>query len=324
MEAKFLCISYLSIFIFLFKFVLINLTSPKNSLTPNNFNSEIHLIIQGKGVQKLLSDDFKEEPSEVLINGLKGNSCKKSCYLKKDKSNITLLFERQFESLQSMFSNLEAIIEIDLSKFEFSKVKNMEKMFYGLIHLKKINFGNVDTSLVENMNSLFYNCSNLTSIDLAEFNTSKVRTIKNMFYGCSSLKFLNLFNFHINKEVIIDNAFKGIPSDSKYCINDKETKIYLLGNDKSTECPYIIFQQKRKISWNNNEINCLSNQYKYNGGCYSICPHGTYGITNQIQGGKIINECITQIIEGFYVDQNSNTLRKCFRNCISCKGEEMK
>ena len=37
-----------------------------------------------------------------------------------------------------MFSNLEAIIEIDLSKFDFSKVKNMEKMFYGLINLKKL------------------------------------------------------------------------------------------------------------------------------------------------------------------------------------------
>ena len=131
MKAKFLCISYLSIFIFLFKFVLINVASSQNSKTPNNFNSKIHLIIKGKGLQKLLSDDFKGEPSEVFVNGLKDNSCKKSCYLKQDKSYITLLFERQFESCQSMFSCLEAIIEIDLSKFDFSKVKNMAKMFYG-------------------------------------------------------------------------------------------------------------------------------------------------------------------------------------------------
>ena len=171
MKAKFIITNYLSIFIFIFKIVLFNLISSQNSTTTNNFNSEIHLIIQGKGIQKLLSDYFKEEPSEVIVNGFKQNSCKKSCYLKKDISNITLFFERQLESCKSMFSNLETIIEIDLSKFDFSKVKNMEKMFYGLIHLKKINFGNIDTSLVENMDSLFYNCSNLTSIDLSEFNT---------------------------------------------------------------------------------------------------------------------------------------------------------
>jgi surface protein len=130
----------------------------------------------------------------------------------------------------------------------------MEKMFYGLIHLKKINFGNIDTSQVENMDSLFYNCSSLISIDLSEFNTSKVRTIKNMFYGCSSLKFLNLFKFKINKKVIIDDAFQGIPSYAKYCINDKETRKYLLGNVKSHGCSYVSFHNKRKISMNEDEI----------------------------------------------------------------------
>ena len=80
MKAKFLCTNYLSIFIFIFKIVLFNLISSQNSTTPNNFNSEINLIIQGKGPQKLLSDYFKEEPSEVLVNGFKQNSCKKSCY----------------------------------------------------------------------------------------------------------------------------------------------------------------------------------------------------------------------------------------------------
>jgi len=318
MKAKFQSIGYLSIFILLSKIVLINLTSSQNSRPLNNFYSEIHLVIQGKGVQKLLSDYFEEEPSEVLVNGLNQNSCKKSCYLKRDKSNITLLFKRQFESCKSMFSDLGAVIEIDLSKFDFSKVKVMEKMFYGLINLKKINFGIIDTSLVENMDSLFYNCSNLTSIDLSEFNTSKVTTMKSMFYGGSSLKYLNLFKFQINKETSIDNAFHGIPSDSKYCIKEVETKNNLLGTDRISDC-INIYSPKRKASSDMNK-NC---EKRYNDECVSECPENTYGervfvFYDGVYSSSYI-KC-KEIPQGYYFDTLNAQLKKCFVNCKSCYG----
>ena len=73
-----------------------------------SINSEIHLVIQGDGEQKLLDDVyFKIEPSEVLVNGVKDDSCSKTCNLVGDKINITLKFDIQIESCGSMFSGLK-------------------------------------------------------------------------------------------------------------------------------------------------------------------------------------------------------------------------
>ena len=66
-----------------------NLTYLRNV---NNYDSEIRLIIQGYGNQKLLNDKFDIEPSEVFVNGIQNNSCTKTCYLTEDQNNITLKF----------------------------------------------------------------------------------------------------------------------------------------------------------------------------------------------------------------------------------------
>ena len=70
-------------------------------------NSEIHLIIQGSGPQQLLSDYYTGvAPSEVLVNGVKDDSCSKTCNLKGDRNNITLKFDTQIESCRSLFYEL--------------------------------------------------------------------------------------------------------------------------------------------------------------------------------------------------------------------------
>ena len=42
-----------------------------------NDNSKINLLIKGDGNQNLLNDNFFFEPSEVWINNVKDDSCKK-------------------------------------------------------------------------------------------------------------------------------------------------------------------------------------------------------------------------------------------------------
>ena len=154
---------FIPLFIFLLKIVLVKLIIKKNKRNINNWNSEIHLVIQGNGNQRLLYSGFKVEPSDVLVNGIsKGNECKKTCYLEGEKNNITLLFSRQIESCESMFESLTNIIEIDLSRFDASKVITMYRMFYDCSNLEKINFGNINTSSLENMRSMFNLFSKLT------------------------------------------------------------------------------------------------------------------------------------------------------------------
>ena len=119
-----------------------------------SINSEIHLVIQGSGEQQLLEDYYFTNfirPSEVLVNGVKNDSCSKTCNLVGDRNNITLKFDTQIESCNYMFSRLTNIIEIDLSNFDASKVKNMGWMFDGCSNLEKIEFGNINTSSLKNI-----------------------------------------------------------------------------------------------------------------------------------------------------------------------------
>ena len=114
--------------------------------------SEIRLVIQGNGVQKLLNDYyFHIEPSEVLVNGKKDDSCSKTCNFKDNRNNIILRFDTQIETCYSMFDGLNNIIEIDLSDFDASNSKNMSWMFNSCSNLEKIEFGNMNTSSLENI-----------------------------------------------------------------------------------------------------------------------------------------------------------------------------
>ena len=72
--------------------ILANLLNFQNIRIINNYDSEIHLIIEGHGNQNILYKDFSSEPSEVIINGYKNDSCKKTCYFLDDLNNITLKY----------------------------------------------------------------------------------------------------------------------------------------------------------------------------------------------------------------------------------------
>ena len=163
-----------------------------------SINSEIHLVIQGNGEQKLLNDiyftNFKR-PSEVLVNGVKDDSCSKTCNLEGDRNNITLKFDTQIEPCNSMFELLTNIIEIDLSNFDASKVRNMRWMFYSCSNLKKIEFGNINTPSLENMAGMFQGFSKLKLVDLSNLDTSKVQDIMKLERS-KYFKLLLLPNIH--------------------------------------------------------------------------------------------------------------------------------
>ena len=163
-------------------------------------SSEIHMIIKGTGIQNLLNDSFYIQPYQVYVNNIKKDSCKLFCDMENNKENtVTLIFNDNLNSSESMFFGLNNLIEIDLSDFDFSQVATMENMFRDCYNLKKINFGNIDTSSVVDMKGLFYNCTNLSSIDVSKFDTSKVSTMEEMFYNCQSLSTIDVSNFNTSK-----------------------------------------------------------------------------------------------------------------------------
>ena len=165
------------------------------------------MAIQGKGNKYFLSESFYLEPSVVIVNKVRNNSCKRSCIFKNDFNNVTIKFDRLINTCENMFKGLKNLIEIDLSNLDTSKVTNMSSMFDQCINLKKINFGNINTSLVNNMEYLFHNCSKLASIDVSKFDTSSVTNFRYLFSECRSLTSIDVTNFNTQNVVDMQDFF---------------------------------------------------------------------------------------------------------------------
>ena len=177
---------------FVLNVFLISLTINDNEIKLYNFDSIVHLTIKGKGEQLLLSDDFhRYNPSKVLVNGINKENCSLICNLEQDINNITLIFTDKFLSCKQMFYQLENIINVDLSEFDFSEVTDMSYMFASCYNIEKIEFGNIDSSSLKNMELLFQACQKLTSMDLSNFDTSKVTDMSHLFSICSEIKTIN-------------------------------------------------------------------------------------------------------------------------------------
>ena len=172
------------LYINILKVVLVNLGKIKYLRNYNN--NEVYIVIKGKGIQNLLSNQFNYDPSAVFVNGKRDNSCKKSCNLKKDTNNIILQFSQQINTLESMFLDLQNIEEIDLSDFDASQVTNMATMFRGCSNLISVYLSNSYTNYLVNISAMFAYCSNLVSINFGNIITSSVEDMEKLFYECSS------------------------------------------------------------------------------------------------------------------------------------------
>ena len=105
---------------------------------------------------------------------------------------------------------IKNILELDLSKFDTSRVTNMSHMFNGMRNLTILNLSNFNTSNVTNMGGMFFNMTNLTTLNLSNFDTSKVTNMGSMFYGISNLTTLNLSNFNTSQVTIMGGMFYGM------------------------------------------------------------------------------------------------------------------
>ena len=124
-EHRYLFVNHL-LFLIVLQIALVGLESTDKLRNLKDNDSEIHLIIEGSGDQNILNDQFTVDPSEVFLNGIKNDSCKKKCFLSEEKNYVTIKFTSQIESTESMFENLQTITQIDLSDFDMSKVSTMK------------------------------------------------------------------------------------------------------------------------------------------------------------------------------------------------------
>jgi surface protein len=157
--------------------------------------NEITIKIVGNGTKKILDGDFPAIPSEVNINGVKQDSAGKSINIEGDEDQetiVTMKFNSPLASTAKMFFYLKHIVEIDLSKFDFSSVKNMGGMFRECLSLSYIpDISGWNTAKVYSLSEMFYNCKSLTFLpDMSRWDTFNISFVQYIFFGCDSLSYL--------------------------------------------------------------------------------------------------------------------------------------
>ena len=173
-------------------------------------NNEIIITIKGNGEQNILSYDYKGTmPDQIIING-ENHSYLTTNYiynLAKEINKISLMWNSQLNSTNSMFKNLNNIIEFNFSYFNFSEITDMSYMFYNCNTIKNIDLSNINTISVINMDHLFEECESLETLNLTNVNTSSVINMEYMFTLCKKLNSLDLKSFSTSKVIHMKNMF---------------------------------------------------------------------------------------------------------------------
>ena len=160
----------------------------------------------------ILSDSFFKiyNQCDIYINESKKDVIKNKypfVYSKNDIYFIRIVWNISIYTASYMFDFCEKMIEIDLSNFDSSLLKDTSYMFRFCETLTSIKFTNFDTSLVTDMNSMFWECYKLEFLDLSSFNTSLVTKMNNMFFQCSTLNSLNISSFDTSSVINMGNMF---------------------------------------------------------------------------------------------------------------------
>ena len=157
--------------------------------------NEITLIARGgAGYVSFFSGNIL--PSSIKINGQIQESSTPNIPLTEPENTIVLFWSFSLTSCENMFYNVDFLLSVDFSNFDFPRIISTNYMFYGCKSLKSIKFNdNIRTSSLKDMNGMFENCNSLESLDLSNFDTSQVTSMRNMFLNCISLVSLDLSSF---------------------------------------------------------------------------------------------------------------------------------
>jgi surface protein len=111
------------------------------------------------------------------------------CELLEKIEGISEFITDNVEDMSSMFYECKKLKEIDLSRWNFSKVRNVSNFFKKCESLETIKLNENKNANLTNMESMFSKCKNLKNLfGLDKWNTKNVRKMKKMFYECSHLE----------------------------------------------------------------------------------------------------------------------------------------
>lgn len=161
------------------------------------------------GIKKIVAADncILPETCMYLIDGRRtgGGSYWKDL----EEIDLSKADASKVKDMSVMFLGLDKLKCIDLSGLDTSNLLYMTQMFGNCKNLKKIDLTGFDTSKVTDMSNVFVNLSSLTDLDVTSFNTSNVTSMHGMFSGCSSLTSIDLSNFDTSNVINMEMMFNG-------------------------------------------------------------------------------------------------------------------
>lgn len=106
------------------------------------------------------------------------------------KIDLTFFNFNKIRKTNFMFGNCKYLTFLDMDNETEIKLNEMVGMFFDCQSIKELNLTMINTKNVKNFNSLFYNCKNLQNIIVnpAIFKTNNVTNYNKMYYNCLSLK----------------------------------------------------------------------------------------------------------------------------------------
>ena len=197
-----------------FILIIISVLSPEQKIIRKKlyFISEISLeLIGNEKSEKIISINsnpniiYYNEFYATLSNFISGEEYIK-IFLNRNKYNITLQWDYKLKDCSRMFYEIN-MTKVDLTKFDFSEVKNMSEFFSGCESLELVILGNINTSMVSDMSFMFHGCIKLKNLEINNINTSNVINMEYMFGSCQSLTSLNLSNFNTSLVNNMDSMF---------------------------------------------------------------------------------------------------------------------
>ena len=179
----------------------------------SNEKNEVSIVIDKNLGTRIIDSSHQAIISQIIVNGIPQTEIKvdlvDSTDLVEGYNNITIKFNTKFTSCFQMFYELNNIISIDLSDFDFSTISIMRYTFYNCASLKTIKLKN-DMDLPRiNMERMFVGCSSLTSLDLSNWKSSHLGYT---FCNCTSLSSINFNNFDTSAVVVMNYTFFGCSS----------------------------------------------------------------------------------------------------------------
>ena len=169
-------------------------TSNEAELRGLQTNNYITLIFKGTGSTPIINNAFISSLQSIKING-NGEiteSINHQQDLTSETNTIIMKFKSPMTNCKDMFKNLQKLISVDLTNWDFSSVTEMESFFEGCSSLISVNLANKVAPELISMNSTFKGCKSLTSVNFNNFKAEKMQVLSQIFSGCEKIESIDL------------------------------------------------------------------------------------------------------------------------------------